>query len=182
MVNPPPRFEDLLHSIRSPVDPEAVNRILEATKLPGNAWLLAHWIGFLREIVRRRRQIFEAIETLDHDPKLKTIFKAVANYQNLKDWTDDFISSEFLAGIYTQIFDRPASYSEGGPCMRFIQAVLKEVGIERSRDTIRSGVKRHLDDKRKAEERRKTEEEQAVQMRDKSPGLHHDCTSHVPLQ
>src|SRR5215472_10913951 len=136
MLKRPPHFEDLLHSICSPVDPEAVKRVLEATKLHGNGWVLTHWIGFLQEIYRRR-QVLEALENLDHNLKLKAVFKAVADYQNLRDWTDDFISSEFLAGIYWQIFNRKVSYSEDGPCIRFIQAVLKEIGIERPRDSIR---------------------------------------------
>jgi hypothetical protein len=153
MITAPPCFEDLvnlLHSFRSPIDPEAVKRILEATKLRGNGWLLAHWLGFLQEI-HRRRQMLDVLKNLDHNPKLKAVFGSILDYQNLRDWTPDFISSEFLAGIYSQIFDRSASYSEDGPCVRFIQAVLGEIGIERPRDSICSGLKRHRNGKRKAE-------------------------------
>ena len=168
MAARPPRLIDLLGSVRSPVDPQAVTRILEATNYPGNAWLLMLWLGFIQEICRRR-EVLQALEDLDRNPKLRALQHLFGpddllgtlevTHDSLKDWTVDFISSQFLAGIYEQIFNRPKSYSEDGPSIRFIQAVLKEIGIERSRDSIRSGVKRHLEKKRKAEEQGKAREE-----------------------
>jgi hypothetical protein len=160
------KLDKLLSYIGCPVEPEMVDRVMgkiyDGPSELGDLVLRGAIKGileFLTEILRRRKELehlnillgkpstpsYKAVEAVLRliefdDPGLTRLREEI---RSLRDWTDDFIADQFLPKQYFVVFGEKRGRSVEGPMMRFVQAILAELKIERSADAIYKSIQRH---------------------------------------